>query len=165
MPQFEPEWFASQIFWLVIIFAGFYWLMSRKILPHVDSMLEARQSRLGEDLERAEKAKAEADAALAEYERTLADARSEAQSLLRDAQDRVRARSQEVQDQLARELGEKATEAEQRIEAAKREALANVRTIAVETAEAAVGRLLDVEVDRDRVEAAVDSRLAREEAA
>lgn len=157
MPQFDPTWFASQIFWLVLIFAGFYWIMSRKVLPRVGAVIDAREQRIAGDLEQAERLRAEAQAALAAYESAIEGARTEARRVVIDAQERIKRHAEQVEADIARELDAKAREAEGRIAAAKREALGNVREIAVAAAGAAVERLVGGEVDPARIEAAVDA--------
>lgn len=161
MPQFDPTWFASQIFWLVIIFAGFYWIMSRKVLPRVSEVIDAREQRIAGDLEQAERLRTEAQAALAAYESAIEGARSEARRVVLDAQERIKRRGAEVEASIARELEAKAREAEARIGAAKTEALSNVREIAVAAAGATVERLVGGEVDQGQVEAAVDAGMTR----
>lgn len=161
MPQFDPTWFASQIFWLVIIFAGFYWIMSRKVLPRVSEVIDAREQRIAGDLEQAERLRTEAQAALVAYESAIEGARSEARRVVLDAQERIKRRGAEVEASIARELEAKAREAEARIGAAKTEALSNVREIAVAAAGATVERLVGGEVDQGQVEAAVDAGMTR----
>ncbi len=45
MPQLEVATYASQIFWLIVAFSTLYWLLSRRALPRVAEILEARQDR------------------------------------------------------------------------------------------------------------------------
>ena len=55
MPQFEPTWFASQIFWLVIIFYVFYRLLKSSVIPHVSGVLAERDARIQGDLDLAQR--------------------------------------------------------------------------------------------------------------
>ena len=65
MPQLDTTWFASQIFWLIIAFSVLYYLLSRKALPRLAEILEARQDRIAADLDEAERLRREAEEALA----------------------------------------------------------------------------------------------------
>ena len=141
MPQFDPTWFASQVFWLVTIFGILYWVMLRIALPRIGQVIEERAERIAGDLERAKQVRDEAADVLAQYEKVLAEARAEAQMHLRAAQAEVAKESAAGLTRLAGELGQHAAAAEVRIQQAKEAAIAKVRQIAVEVAEAAVGRL------------------------
>ena len=108
MPQIEISTFASQIFWLIICFGTLYYLLSRKALPRVAEILEARQDRIAVDLDEAQRLRREAEAALAEYEAALAKAQAEAQALLAESLTRLQAeaatRQAELDQKLARQI-------------------------------------------------------------
>ena len=53
MPQFDPSTFASQIFWLVIVFGALFWFMTKKAIPRMTQILETRAERIQGDLDRA----------------------------------------------------------------------------------------------------------------
>ena len=78
MPQLDPTWFASQVFWLVLTFAALYFVVSRMALPQLQDIVARRKQTVASDLERAQNLQAQAEKARQDYERTLADARSRA---------------------------------------------------------------------------------------
>ena len=53
LPQLDALTFPSQIFWLIVCFATLYYLLSKRALPRVGDILEARQERIAADLDRA----------------------------------------------------------------------------------------------------------------
>ena len=63
MPQLDFATFASQIFWLVVTFGVLYLIMARSALPVIREVLQTRQTRIFEDLRKAEKLKEEAQEA------------------------------------------------------------------------------------------------------
>ena len=160
MPQFEPSSFASQIFWLVVSFGLLYLLMSKIALPRIADILEVRQDRIAADLDRADALRREAEEARAAYELALTDARSEAQKLLENAADQAQAEAQRQLDALDERLAAKVREAEAGIAAAKTAAMADLATLATETAEAATTKLVGAPVDPAVVRRAVDTALA-----
>jgi F-type H+-transporting ATPase subunit b len=93
MPQLDPSTFTSQLFWLALCFAALYLLMWRIALPKIAEMLQERQERIDDDLQRAETVKEEAAQVLAAYEKTIAESQAEAQSLLRASAERMAAES------------------------------------------------------------------------
>jgi F-type H+-transporting ATPase subunit b len=134
MPQFDPTWFVSQIFWLAIVLGVLYWLMSKHAIPRVQAALEARAERIQGDLDRAREA-------------------------LRVAQADTQAALDSRQASLAEEIAKQTSEAEKRISAAKDEAMSNVRDIAIDAAQAIAERLTHSNVDSSKTTAAVDSAI------
>lgn len=160
MPQFDPSTFPTQLFWLALTFVALYVLMVRVALPRVTDVLDARRARIDHDLETAEKLKAEAEQTLAAYEKAMADARSQAQGLLRKAAEEMAAEAQARQAELAKSLAERTKSAESRIDEARAKALADIRQVASAAAQAATQRLIGVTVDGAQAAAAVDKVLA-----
>jgi len=157
MPQLDFTTFAPQLFWLLVTFAVLYGIMRWLAMPRVARALDARHDKLEGDLARAGQLKAEAEAVLAEYQKTLASARAEAQATLRETAERLSADAAERQRGLADALAEQIDAAEKRITAMKDEALAEVRGIAVEVGGAVVVKLIGTPADPARLAAAVDN--------
>ena len=157
MPQLDVATFLPQLFWLAVTFVVLYILMSTLGLPAVRRGIEGRRRKLDSDLGRASQLKAEAESVLAAYEKTLTDARAEAQVVLRETTVKLAAEAAERQHALAASLAEQIAAAEQRIAAAKDEALAEVRGIATEVGGAIVEKLTGAPVDPVRLSAAIDS--------
>ncbi len=97
MPQLDPLVFVPQLVWLAISFVILYLLLARLALPRIGDAIEARQDRIAHDLDTAATLKSEAEAVLRAYERTMAEARSEAQSEI------ARAAEQRAQESAARQ--------------------------------------------------------------
>ena len=84
-PPFQKDTFASQLVWLAITFVLLYLLISRIAVPRIGGIFEERSKRIQGDLAAAQRLKAESEAALASYEKALADARGNAQTIAGDA--------------------------------------------------------------------------------
>lgn len=163
LPQLDAKTFPSQIFWLIVSFLALYWLLSRKALPRVGDILEARQARISADLDRAAQLRHEAEEALRKHEAVVAEAQARAAAQIKETQDRLAAEAAKRQAEVDADLNAKLAEAEGRIGAAKDKALAEIRGVAAEVASAAVRRLAGIEVAAADVEATVAS-IAREAA-
>ncbi|MFN4088336.1 MAG: F0F1 ATP synthase subunit B' [Alphaproteobacteria bacterium] len=159
LPQLDPTTFPPQLFWGAVAFFTLYMLMSRVALPRVASVIEERGARIGEDLNKAAQLNAEAEAARGQYEKALADARHDAQAMLREMEAKLAQTTAEAQAGLAAEVAAQSQAAESRIAAAKHDALDNLRAVAVEVAQSVSARLTGSEPDVGRVEAAVDSAM------
>jgi F-type H+-transporting ATPase subunit b len=141
MPQLDYHTFVPQLVWLAISFVVLYILMSMLGLPKVRAAIEGRRKRLDDDLGRATALKEEAAAALAAYQKTLADARAAAQDTLRQTGEKLAAEAAERQHQLAATLATQIEAAEARIAAGKDQALGEIRGIAAEVGSAVVEKL------------------------
>ncbi len=140
MPQFDPSVAVPQIAWLIAVFAILY-LIVRASLPKVERVVGNRAGVIGDDLGHAEMAKSSAGAVIAEYEATLATARAAAMKLAGDAKSATAEETTAKLKEVEAELGAKTAGAAQRIETAKREALANLRVVAEDATADLVERL------------------------
>src|SRR4051812_24923930 len=111
-PPFQKETFASQLLWLAITFVALYLLMARVALPRVGAILDERKSRIDGDLAQAQRFKDDSDAALAAYEKALADARGRAQALANEAREREAAAAAAKRKEFEATLDRRIAEAE-----------------------------------------------------
>ncbi len=81
MPQLDFSTFSNQIFWLVVTLVVIYFILSRIALPRIGEALADRAGTISNDLAEAEELKQRALEAEKAYEKALADARAEAQSI------------------------------------------------------------------------------------
>jgi F-type H+-transporting ATPase subunit b len=160
-PPFERETFPSQLFWLVICFIALYVMTARLVRPRVGGIIDGRNKRIADDLAEASRLKAESDAAIAAYEKALADARARAQAIATETRDQLQAEADRNRKTLEDQLAARLADAEKTIAATKTAAMANVRGIAAEAAAAIVTRLTGVTAPGSAVDAAVDAALKR----
>jgi F-type H+-transporting ATPase subunit b len=160
-PPFNKETFASQLVWLVVFFVALYVIIKRLAIPQIGGIIEARSGKIDGDLAEAKRLKDQSDAALAAYEKSLADARTRAQSLAGETRDKLSAEAEEARKKLEAELNAKLAKAEQTIAATKTAAMTNVQGIATDTASAIVERLTGTAPSGAAVQAAVAEALKR----
>jgi F-type H+-transporting ATPase subunit b len=157
MPQLNLAMFPTQLFWLAVCFVALYLLVSFVIVPRVGTVLDERSRRIDDNLEKAAQLKAEADQAIAVYEKALGEARGKAQETLREKalamQAEAESRSRALSEKLAGEI--KAGEA--RVLAAREAAIQGVRSLAAEVAGDLAARLTGGAVEAVKASSAVDS--------
>jgi F-type H+-transporting ATPase subunit b len=160
MPQFDQvNLFLSQIFWLIVTFAALYWVMAKIAIPRVGEVLDQRARVIQDDLDRAAALKAETDAALAAYEKAMADARAQAGDHMRTMQADVKAVADKRIAEIAAAVSKQVSDAEARIAKAKSDALASMATVAAETAKDVVAKLAGLSPDAGAVNNAVTAAL------
>jgi F-type H+-transporting ATPase subunit b len=162
-PPFDSTTFASQLLWFAITFALLYYLMAKVALPRIAGILEDRRDRIASDLDLAESLKKDSEAALEGYETALAEARTRANTIAEGARDGARQAASAKRAATEASLAEKLEAAEKRIGDIKAKALADVGEIAVETTEALIAALVDVELGEREVADTVSSVLSEED--
>ena len=89
MPQLNPEFWVSQIFWLILTFGIMYLILSKLILPKISNNLETRKSQILENIEVAEKQREDSDAKLKEYDEIIYKSKLEANSIFNQAKEKA----------------------------------------------------------------------------
>ncbi|MBI3435109.1 MAG: F0F1 ATP synthase subunit B' [Proteobacteria bacterium] len=158
-PPFQRETFASQLIWLALTFGILYVLVARIGLPRVGGILQARGARIAGDIADAERLRDQSQAALAAYEKALAEARNRAHAVAGEARARADAQAEATRKTLEDKLNARLAEAERSIAATKTAAMSNVRGIAIEAAGAIVTRLIGDAPGEKAAAAAVDDAL------
>jgi F-type H+-transporting ATPase subunit b len=160
-PPFNTETFPSQLVWLIITFVLLYALMAKWALPQVGRVIENRQKRIAGDVAEAGRLKAQSDEAVEAYEKALADARARAQAIANETREKQTAEAEAARKKIEDQLHGKLAEAEKTVAATKQAAMANVRTIAQDTAGAIVERLIGAAPSDQAVAEAVADVLKR----
>ena len=156
-PPFESSGFLAQIVWLVLAFGLLYYLMDKIALPRIQAILHARAERLRADLDQAQAMKTEADAAGVAYETALREAQGKARDIAQTTRNDLAAAADTRRKALEEQLNTKLAASEATIRGRTDEAMANVRTIAGETAAAIVERLTGQAPDRASLDRALDA--------
>jgi len=160
-PPFQKDTFASQLIWLVFTFVALYLLMSRIALPRIGAILENRRQHVDADLTEAGRLKGESEAAIAAYDKALADARNRAQTLANEMREKHTAEADAARKDLDVKLNARIADAEKDIRARQAVAMTNVHGIAVDTAAAILERLVGSAPAGSELDAAVADALKR----
>jgi F-type H+-transporting ATPase subunit b len=156
-PPFDASTFPSQLLWFALIFGAMYYYLSTRYLPAIGKVIEARRARIAKDIDEATAMQANADAAAAEHEKSIAKARAEAQATAQAARDKIAAENDAKRKALEDQLATKLAEAEARIGQNRTAAMANVASIARDATGAIVERLIGRSPDDAAVAKAIDA--------
>jgi len=161
MPQldFANPWTIAQVVWMFIIFGLLYYVMSTYALPQVAETLAMRRARIDGDLEAAQASKQAADAAMAEHQAATAKARAEAQAAIATATQQAQTEANAKAEALNATLNEQIAAAEARIAASRDSAMGSLRSVANDTAEALITRLIGGKADKKAIDTAVGAEL------
>ncbi|MFP4313190.1 MAG: hypothetical protein ACLFR0_02575 [Alphaproteobacteria bacterium] len=165
LPQLDPTWFASQIFWLVLLFVGLYFIFSRNILPSISNTLENRHEHIQGDLDTAQRLKEEAEAVHNSYEKSLEEARAKASALYRDVEDDIQAKADKQQEELRARLQKETELSEARIAKTKASAMKDMDEIVAEIAREAAQKIVGISTDQDSAKGVVKDLTSKRKAA
>lgn len=146
-PPFQQENFAPQLVWLAVTFGLLYILMSRLALPRVGKIIGDREEKISSDLDTSRELQTKAQAAAAANEETLRNKREEAQSIGREAQQKIAGQIAAQRASAEKEAADRLRAAEEQIAAAKQQALSNLDQTATEAAAAILQKLTGARVD------------------
>ncbi len=149
----------SQLFWLAIVFGIIFFGIGRGMLPKIQSTVDAREKKIGEDLERAQAARAEAEETEAAWRARMDQARAEAARLAQEAkQDSAKATEARVKKAVDK-IGLKVDAASARVREAVEAARAEIESVAAEASREMVERLTGMSVDKKEAGDAVKAEL------
>jgi F-type H+-transporting ATPase subunit b len=156
MPQLNPEFWVSQIFWLTITFGTLYVVLSKLILPKISANLEIRKSQILENIGAAEKQREESELKIAEYEKTVQNSRKEAKNYFKQAREKLLKGINLKKFTLDKELNNEIQKAETEIQEFRDKAPEKINKIAEETSADLLKQLIGAEVNSSSISAIVD---------
>ena len=156
MPQLNPEFWISQIFWLTLTFGILYVVLSKLILPKISANLELRKSQIQENIEAAEKQRESSETKLKEYDNIVFKSKLEAQNILKAAREKLIKEINSKKDNLDKQIDEEIKKAESEINIFKKSAPEKINKIAIDTSSELVKKLIGAEVNNSSISAIVD---------
>ena len=161
MPQLDPEFWISQIFWLTLTFGILYIVLSKLILPKISANLELRKSQIQENIEAAEKQRKNSETKLKEYDDIIFKSKLEAKNIFKDAREKVLKNINSKRKTLEKQIDEEIKKAEHEINVLKKSAPEKINKIAIETSSELVKKLIGAEVNNSSISAIVDDLTKR----
>ena len=156
MPQLNPEFWISQIFWLTLVFGSLYVVLAKLILPKISNNLEARKSQIAENIEDADNKREESDQKLKDYEKLVNDAKIEAKNIFNQARVKILRDISNKKENLEKEINEEIIKAEKEILLLKKKSPEKINKIAIETSADLVKQIIGAEVNNSNISAIVE---------
>ena len=156
MPQLNPEYWVSQIFWLIIVFASLYIILSQIILPKISESLETRKSQILQHLNQAEKFKKESEKKIQEYENILNEAKNQAKKIMNETRKKLNQDINKKKNQLDKEIEKEIHATEEEIKILKNNSINNINKIAIETSTEIVKSIMEVELNKSSISTIVN---------
>jgi len=156
MPQLNPEFWVSQIFWLTLTFGVLYIVLSKLILPKISANLELRKSQIQENIEAAEKQREESENKLKEYEEIISKSKSEAKEIFKETREKALKDIDLKRETLEKQIDDEIKKVEAEINELKKTAPEKINKIAIEISSEILKNLIGTEINNSSISAIVD---------
>ena len=161
MPQLNPEFWISQIFWLTLTFGILYFVLSKMILPKISANLELRKSQIQENIEAADKQRNESEKKLKEYDEIILKTKIDANNIFKNARDKAIKDINLKREALDNQIDEEIKKAEKEINNLKKDAPEKINKIAIETSSIILKKVIGAEVNNSSISAIVNDLAIR----
>lgn len=161
MPQIVqlPLIFASQLFWLVVVFGIIYFVIAKGMVPKIQGVVEDRDRKISDDLAAAQKARERAEASEEVYRQRIEAGRGEALKVAQEAKSKAALDTEKKLRAIDEKLGKKVAEAEERIREAADKARRELEPVAAEVAGELASKLTGQKIAAKDAESAVKAVL------
>ena len=156
MPQLNPEFWISQIFWLTLTFGILYIVLSKLILPKISANLELRKSQIQENIEAADKQRKDSELKLKEYDNIILKSKLESKNFFNETREKTLKTINVKRDLLEKQIDEEIKKAESEIDQLRKSAPRKINKIAIETSSEILKNLIGAEINNSSISAIVD---------
>ena len=156
MPQLNPEFWVSQIFWLIITFGILYIVLSKLILPKISTNLELRKSQISDNIEAADKQREESKSKLKEYDEIISKSKTETKNIFNQAREKALKDINAKKEILDKQIDEEIKKAEDEINKLRQSAPEKITKIAIEISSQLIQKLIGAKVNNSSISAIVD---------
>jgi F-type H+-transporting ATPase subunit b len=155
MPQLDPTYWASQAFWLILIFTLLYLALSNLFIPKIRNSIDIRENKIKDDLDEAQKIKKLAEQKLGEYEQSIENAKKEVQKIIFESKNKLNTEILGKKKQIEKDIESEIRTAEEEIETLKKESLTNISIISEEMASKVIEQISGEPMNQSSVKASI----------
>ena len=163
MPQLDPEYWASQAFWLIIIFLSIYILIAKIFIPKIKSNIDMRDNKIRKDLEEAKTYKEQAEKKLEEYNKLIELAKRDVKKILSDSRQKLNEDIQIKRKEVQKKIDEETKIAEEEIKKFKNNSVKKVNSISEEITSELLKEIFGEDINKSSIKASVDETLKKNE--
>ena len=156
MPQLDPKYWASQAFWLILIFSILYISIAKFYLPKIKKNLDDRDNKIKEDLDEANKLKDLSEKKFREYEVILENSKREVAKILLESKNELNKDIQSKKDSIEREIDNEISKAQKEILEIKKNSISSINNISQEIASNIIENIAGDKLNESSIKAAVE---------
>ena len=155
MPQLDPTYWVSQVFWLTIIFSTIYFLIAKIFVPKIKGNIDARESQIRKDIDEANLLKEEADKKLEKYNNLINEAKLESKKILSEGRKKINEDIQSKKDLVEKDIQKETLNATREIEKFKINSLNKVNIISEEIVSDIIRDIFKEDLNKSSIKATV----------
>ena len=156
MPQLDPTYWASQAFWLILIFTILYISISKFYLPKIKNNLDNRESKIKNDLDSANKFKELSELKLKEYEKILENSKKEVIKIHLDSKNKLDNDIHVKKSAMEKEIEVEITKAQKEINDLKKNSILDIQNISKDLASNIIESISGDKLNESSIKAAVE---------
>ena len=156
MPQLDPKYWASQAFWLILIFTILYISIAKFYLPKIKNNLDDRENKIKDDIDDANKFKDLSESKFKEYEKILADAKKEVIKIQMDSKNILDKDIQSKKEAMEKEIENEISKAQKEIDQLKRNSLKDIQNISENITSSIIENISGDKLNESSIKAAVE---------
>jgi len=155
MPQLNPEFFVSQLFWLIVTFSFLLFFLWKISLPRISRVLEKREKKINEDIETAKKLQTEAEQIQNEIDRQLSSAQDHVSNIIKESALKLKKSTTEELTKIDNELSKKINESSVIIKNNKKDAINKISNQILEITKLTLSKLSSVPINDKEIKDSV----------
>ena len=156
MPQLDPTYWASQAFWLILVFTVLYISIAKFYLPKIKNNLDNRENKIKEDLETANKFKDLSETKLKEYEKIVENAKKEVIKIYLESKNKLDKDIQTKKDVIEKEIENEINEAQKEVSELKKSSISDIQHISKDIASNIIENISGDKLNESSITAAVE---------
>ena len=156
MPQLDPKYWASQAFWLILIFTILYISIAKFYLPKIKNNLDDRENKIKDDVDNANKLKELSEYKFKEYVKILADAKKEVIKIQMDSKNILDKDIQSKKEAMEKEIENEISKAQKEINELKRSSLNDIQNISENITSSIIENISGDKLNESSIKAAVE---------
>ncbi len=158
MPQLNPEFWVSQIVWLVLTFGILYIVLSKLILPKISNNLESRKSQILENIETAETQREDSEKKIKEFEKIILESKLEARNYFNEARQKILEDINNKRVALEKDIDDEISAVEQEVNNLMITSSEKIKKIAIKTSSELIKQLIGEEANNSSISAIVEEQ-------
>jgi len=156
MPQLDPTYWASQAFWLILIFTILYISIAKFYLPKIKNNLDDRENKIKEDLDAANKFKEISELKLKEYEKILENSKKEVIKIHLESKNKLDKDIQEKKGNVEKEIENEITKAQKEIAELKKNSITDIQNISKDLASNIIENISGDKLNESSIKATIE---------
>ena len=157
MPQLNPEFFITQLFWLVVTFSFLLIFLWRISLPRIGSVLEKREKKINDDIAAAKRLQDDAEKIQKEIEEKLREVKNNNADLIKTTLLSLQEKTNEKLETLDNELNTKIEDSFISIEKNKDESMKQIEGQIIEITKLTLSKISNIQINMDEVKEVLPS--------